>query len=288
MEITNLRIGNIPLVDGVWIDEEIPCFSFAIEEVDEYKESYHCRLTLYHEKEFMWEHRIATDNFLNIQYTGERLKSFEIYTLEISVDKFRVSKKFNTAFLGEFEHKWIGFPDEKSEASPVFSYGFDALSVKQAVLVICGLGLYEVKLNGCEVTDTLLNPPHTMYDKNAKYNVYDITRLIYSHNEIRITLGNGFFNEGATSDFLWHAASWRGKPSLFAQIRLIDNSGNQKIINADENWLVSDSGPLRLNSIYFGEYYDARKEEIPEESFVNARIVPVPTNRLRLQTPPFI
>ena len=48
-------------------------------------------------------------------------------------------------------------------------------TIRRATAYICGLGLYELRLNGQRVGDRLLEQPFADYRKRVLYNTYDIT-----------------------------------------------------------------------------------------------------------------
>ena len=66
--------------------------------------------------------------------------------------------------------------------------------VKRATVNICGLGQYEMNLNGSNVTADLLTPGWTEYNKTCLYDTYDVTPLIHEgSNAVGILLGNGMY-----------------------------------------------------------------------------------------------
>ena len=65
--------------------------------------------------------------------------------------------------------------------------------VARATAYICGLGYYELFLNGVRVGDHVLDPAWTRYDFQAEYVTYDITtNLLQGANAIGAQLANGF------------------------------------------------------------------------------------------------
>ena len=80
--------------------------------------------------------------------------------------------------------KWILCPHRygpmgKAEASPEFRKEFElACAPKSATLQICGLGFFDAKINGQSVTERLLTPPFTAYDKRVYFEEYDVTALL--------------------------------------------------------------------------------------------------------------
>jgi alpha-L-rhamnosidase len=67
--------------------------------------------------------------------------------------------------------------------------------VKSALAFICGLGQYEMFVNGRKVGKSFLTPGWTDYDDYVLYNTYDITSMLdKGANAIGVMLGNGFYN----------------------------------------------------------------------------------------------
>lgn len=67
-------------------------------------------------------------------------------------------------------------------------------AVKQATVFICGLGQFEMNLNGKKTGDHFLDPGWTQYSKHALYVSFDITKeLKPGQNAIGVMLGNGFY-----------------------------------------------------------------------------------------------
>ena len=79
-----------------------------------------------------------------------------------------------------FRGKWIGADmTVEDRFAPVFEKDFNlSKTVKTAKIAICGLGLFELKINGRLPDDTILNPPHSQYTQTVFYRVFDITDLL--------------------------------------------------------------------------------------------------------------
>ena len=112
---------------------------------------------------------------------------------------------------------------------------------------ICGIGYYELRLNGEKVGDKLLDPGATDYSKTLLYSIYDVTEdLNEGKNVIGVILGNG----------------WSGSPKALLQLNIDFEDGSREEIVTDwgKGWDVA-RGPIIYNSIYDGEDYDARMEK---------------------------
>ena len=130
--------------------------------------------------------------------------------------------------------------------------------VKRAVAHVCGLGQYELTINGRKVGEDLLTPGWSKYDKTCLYDTYDITSLINKgSNAVGMILGNGMYNVhgGRYTKF----TGTFGPLKAIAQIRLDYIDGSTEIFGTDQNWQVL-SGPITFSCVYGGEDYDARLE----------------------------
>ena len=132
--------------------------------------------------------------------------------------------------------------------------------IEKARMYICGLGLFELKINGVLPDDSVLNPANTQYERAVNYCVFDVTKLLTSGgNAIAVELGNSFYNEDFT---LWNTsvAVWRDEPKLIAQLHVTYADGTEDVIVSDTSWKLYLDGPMVFDSIYYGEEYDARLE----------------------------
>ena len=181
--------------------------------------------------------------------------------------------------------KWIGTDMTVDDRfAPIFRKCFEIKgNVSEAKIKICGLGLFELKINGSLPDDTVLNPAHTQYSQTVLYRDFDITEFIVSgENEITVELGNSFFNE-TTWVWDWHKASWRSSPKLIADIVITYDDSATETIATDGSWLVTHDGPITKNSIYYGETHDLRRKEY---KWKNAVCVDAPAGSLKPQDMP--
>lgn len=160
-----------------------------------------------------------------------------------------------------WQGKWISADMTVNDRfAPIFKKEINiSENFEKAEIYICGLGLYELKINGILPDDSVLNPPHTQYSQTALYRVFDIKNLLeIGKNHITVELGNSFFNE-TTTVWNWHNASWRAAPKLIADIIITYSDGTAQTVSTENDWLVTLDGPITANSIYYGETYDARR-----------------------------
>ena len=141
-------------------------------------------------------------------------------------------------------------------------------TIKKARLRICGLGFYELTINGNKVGDSMFAPSWSDYDKTVFYNEYDVTDLIEAdENEFQVLLGNGFYNEQGGR---YHKLKISfGPPTLLFFLYITYEDGYREQLLSDERWQWTES-PITFNSIYGGEDYDARLEVGSQTSDVRA------------------
>ncbi len=168
---------------------------------------------------------------------------------------------------------WIAAPFAK-ELHPVFQKSFTVSSEeaaqKDARIYACGVGLYEIYLNGKKVGDEYLAPYYTDYRYWLQTQTYDIAGLLREgDNRLDVYLGTGWYmgkfgymNHGQLRNY------YGDQMQLLLELHLPDGRGGKRILGTDETWLALKS-PIISSGIYDGEVYDARMEaaiEIPPEN----------------------
>lgn len=180
-----------------------------------------------------------------------------------------------------FKGKWIGANTSVEDRfAPIFkkTVTLDALP-ERADMYICGLGLFELRINGSLPDDTVLNPAHSQYDKRVLYLKYDILPLLKKgENEITVELGNFFYND-TISTWQWDTAAWRDAVKMICDINLTYGD-NMTTVVSDESWLVSKNGVITENGIYYGEDHDYTRDPEFNE---NAILVSAPAGELSPQ-----
>lgn len=132
--------------------------------------------------------------------------------------------------------------------------------IKSAHAYICGLGHFEMMIDGKKVGNHFLDAGWTKYDREALYVDFDITSMLHTgKNMIDILLGNGFYN--IPSERYAKLNISYGQPKLRMVIDVEYNNGRHKYWGTNnKEWKVSPS-PIIYSSIYGGEDYDARLED---------------------------
>ncbi|MGA2499515.1 MAG: family 78 glycoside hydrolase catalytic domain [Tepidisphaeraceae bacterium] len=128
--------------------------------------------------------------------------------------------------------------------------------LKRAIAHVCGLGQYEMTINGAKSGEDLLSPGWTKYDKTCLYDTHEITALLKEGpNAIGLLLGNGMYNVkgGRYTKF----KGTFGPLKAIAQLRLEYADGTVETIATGDGWKVAP-GPITFSCIYGGEDYNAR------------------------------
>ena len=132
--------------------------------------------------------------------------------------------------------------------------------IESAKITICGLGFYELFVNGKRITKGLLAPYISNPDDIIYYDEYDIKELLLNgKNTVGIMLGNGMLNcpGGTVWDFQF--ADYRSAPKVALSIEIAYSNGETETIEADESFKVHPS-PILFDDLRCGEFYDANKE----------------------------
>lgn len=133
------------------------------------------------------------------------------------------------------------------------SFAVDSLP-DSAELTICGLGYYELFLNGQNITKGYMAPYRANPDHYLYYDRYDITEyLTQGENVIGILLGNGFLNSNAG---IWDfdKAPFRSSPKVALCLALDDTP------LFDATSLLWHESPITFDEFHAGEYYNANLE----------------------------
>lgn len=227
---------------------------------------------LHQDQADLWDSgKVASDATNQLRYAGKPLASRQQAFWKVRVwdpagvasDSAPARWEMGLLQPGDWQAKWIArTTDTRSNPAPLLRRAFHlAGPVKQARVAVCGLGYYELFLNGGKVGDHLLDPGYTRYDRRALYVTYDVTaQLQDGANALGVMLGNGWFNCHTKAVWNFHEAPWRAAPKLLLQLRVDYADGRSETIVSDASWKCS-TGAIVFDSIYGGETYDARLEK---------------------------
>jgi len=245
--------------------------------------------------------KVTGDQSNRVVYSGKPLQSgmecwwqVRVWDKEGKVSDWSAVASWRMGILhpSEWKAKWIGAPWQGEEAlpkpkksnatqpdllpppAPLFRKEFWVeKKVAKAVAYVTGLGYFELYLNGKKVGNDVLVPNQTNYGKRPElpkegiplednfreykvmYLAYDIRdQLEKGVNAIGGMLGNGFYNPAK------HWAGAYGSPRFLLQIMITYQDGTKTMVVSDESWKAA-RGPILMDMVYYGEHYDARKEQ---------------------------
>ncbi len=186
-----------------------------------------------------------------------------------------------------------GVVTPRNQALPLFRKTFTVENkpIQRAIANICGLGHFELTINGRGASDQVFDPGWTNYKKTCLYASFDVTALLHpGENALGVMLGNGLYNV-VGGRYVKFTGSF-GPPKLIFQMHLFHEDGTEMIVSSDNSWKTED-GPIVFSCPYGGEDYDARRERpgwdgpgFHDAAWRNARATEGPGGALRAQTHP--
>jgi hypothetical protein len=158
----------------------------------------------------------------------------------------------------DWKADWIGSPG--ASESLLLRREFDVRAgLRRALAHVCGLGQYELAINGAKAGVDLLTPGWTNYDKSTLYDTRDVTGLLrHGRNALGLTLANGMYHVEHRGRFIKFEGSF-GPLRAILQLRLEYVDGAVDWVLTDESWRAL-AGPITAGNAYIGEDYDARLE----------------------------
>lgn len=145
--------------------------------------------------------------------------------------------------------------------APYFRKSFNVRKpVNSARITVCGLGFYEIYINGQRRTKGLLAPYISNPDDILYYDHYDLTADLRSgKNTLGFLLGNGMLNCPGGTVWDFHLAPYRSAPKLAVLLELQYEDGETEQITGDTSFRTHPS-PILFDDLRCGEIYDARNE----------------------------
>ncbi len=240
------------LTNPLGVDVQKPRFSWVLEhsERGQSQSAYEILVSAIPsaEKGDMWESgKVNSSEYAQVVYGGKPLASGQTYYWKVRYwDKdgrpslFSKVAHFDTGLfsLSDWKGKWISGKNQMRK-----EFNLDK-KIARARAYICGLGYYELRLNGRKVGRNVLDPAWTTYDKRVLYVTYDVTDYLRpGANAVAVMLGQG----------------WYKSTALILQMNIELEDGGKIEAVTDGSW-KGMNGPIVSDSIYNGETYDARLE----------------------------
>ena len=161
-------------------------------------------------------------------------------------------------------------PSDSSCESPYIRKVIEIGKAESAKITICGLGFFELFINGRRVSDDVFVPANSLYNyrSNSRMNyfnrdvftyrtysvVYDVKDYLKEgKNTVVVHLGNGWYGETGNQDERVDAF---GKPKLVYKLEITDTEGDKLFVSDETHkWRPSF---ITQNRLYLGEHQDLR------------------------------
>ncbi len=300
LKISRLKICS--LTEPLGIDQS-PIFSWEVFSTrkDEGQKTYRIILSDHKENiedsidktDMIWDSgEVISDNTTGVCYSGPALLDHTVYYWRVAIQSQRGGRavsevsRFSTGYLQKaWRGIWIGMAGRTLDSRSAILLRKSFLISKpiaEAYIYICGLGFFTLDMNAEPVDDSVLNPLITQYDETVSYRTFEVTHLLKKgNNVVDVMLGNSYYNE-IGGVWNWQRAAWRDIPKMIFRMDVRYADGSSETIVSDSDWKARDNGPIRANSMYYGEVYDARMER-EDGGWSDAVQVKPPLGTLRAQ-----
>lgn len=131
--------------------------------------------------------------------------------------------------------------------------------IKKCTLSITAMGVYSAEINGMRISNTVLAPGWTVFEKRLQYQTYNITRFLHENNTVEIIVGTGWYRGRLPGPVEKNREKYKEPAELLCEIKLLYKDGRKETIYSDNTWEYAKSKVL-LSDIYDGETYDATLE----------------------------
>ena len=238
---------------------------------------------LLQDKNLLWNtDKIASDENTHIVYRGTSLQSgarcywkVRAWDKQGNVSPWSAPALWQVALLqdSDWKAKWIGLPKiEKGQPAltntahlfrpplpkdcPRLRKSFVLTKpVRRASASVCGLGFYELYLNGAKAGDHVLAPANTKYVKRLLFDTLDVTAAVKKgDNTVGLWLSPGYSDDYSQYGWRWEDA----KRAIF-QLDVVYEDGTTTTIVTDASW-KSGTSPITFASLYDGEINEAGLE----------------------------
>jgi hypothetical protein len=219
----------------------------------------------------LWDSgRVESNQSVLVEYGGRQLAANQrvYWTVRVWDTRGRESTFASPAHWtmglltrADWHAQWIGVRQQPASPLhpplPLLRKRFDLrASVKRATLYVCGLGQYQLYVNGQVATDTVFNQAWSRYEKTIYYDSYDVTRLLSAGpNAMGLMLARGpYTNSG---DRRTNGGVYERPLAAIAQLEIEYADESSERVISDESWRWK-TGPYTHNSFLGGCDYDAR------------------------------
>lgn len=154
--------------------------------------------------------------------------------------------------------------DPSNTSLPMFRREFQVKEgLKSARLYITSRGIYDCRINGLAVNNSLLAPGLTQYDRRLNYQTYDITDILRKGaNGIGVILASGWWSDAQT--YIVSNYNYFGdREAVLCKLVLAYEDGRRETLVSDpDHWQYYGQGPYEYGGFFLGEQYNGEKEPI--------------------------
>ncbi|MEM6428096.1 MAG: glycoside hydrolase family 78 protein [Deinococcota bacterium] len=219
----------------------------------------------------LWDSgKLETDRSVHVPYAGQHLTSRQRVYWQVTVwDEQGEAAQSDVAWFEmglleptDWQANWISAQlsggARSSVPVPHLRTTFEVSKpLAKARLYASALGLYECAINGQVVGEDVFAPGWTDYNKQVRYQVYDVTsHLTQGQNCLGAMLGDGW---AAGFVGIGNRQVYVDKAQFLGQLELTYVDGEREVIVTDETWR-HQFGPILESDLLMGEHYDARLE----------------------------
>jgi alpha-L-rhamnosidase len=135
------------------------------------------------------------------------------------------------------------------------TFNLAAKPIRRASASVCGLGFYELYVNGAKAGDRVLAPANTPYSQRILFDTLDVTDQVkQGANAMGLWLAPGY-----SDDYSRYGWKWEQPKRAIVQLDVVYEDGTTESVGTDGSWLSGPS-PIENASLYNGETYDAGLE----------------------------
>ena len=176
------------------------------------------------------------------------------YTWTVTVwgdggDSASAASWFETAKQGEpWKAQWISADFEDKEVQPLLAKDFSLPGeVESARAYVCGVGIYELEVNGEKAGNEYLLPGYHCYDFQLEYQSFDITSLLHAgENTLGIALGPGWYKGDIIFD-RYHNL-YGDTMQAVCEVHVTMKDGSEQVVVTDSTW-KSYPSPVTFSNI---------------------------------------
>jgi alpha-L-rhamnosidase len=272
VEVVHLRCES--QVDPLSVDAAKPLLSWTLSSNERKQRQTAYRILVASSQELLKRNRsdqwdsgkVPSSEQNGIEYGGPALRSNQQCFWKVMVwdqsgkpSRWSGVSRWTMGLLGldEWKAKWIQSAETNVYPLPLFRHGLRVEKpVQRALVYVCGLGQFDLFLDGAKVSDHFLDPAWSVYEKTAYYVAFDVTeKLRVGNHAFGVMLGKGFFN--TDGDRRVHGVQSKRPLRLLFQAHIWYADGTEQTLVSDDSWRVSP-GPITHSAILGGEDYDAR------------------------------